>query len=156
VPGGALAGQVTLAVAGNRDGLYQCRLSGAGPTCVKAAAGGLPAWADPQVQHPFVDWLDPLIDRQSAISVAAAPLLAGARGACFSVEANTAALSAPVEPGVYCYDDEGTLTGLKVGFGALVLATPAAPAPPAVALPAPVTDGSPLPTGAVAASTPAS
>jgi hypothetical protein len=148
VPGGALGGQVNLAVAGNRDGLYQCRLSGASPTCVKATAGALPAWADPQVHHPFVDWLDPLTDRRSAISVAAAPLLDGARGSCFSVEANTASLAAPVEPGVYCYDVDGTLTGLKVGFGTLVLATPAAPAPPTAALPGPVTGGPPLPVGA--------
>jgi hypothetical protein len=100
------------------------------------------------VQHPFVDWLDPLTDRQAALSVAPAPLLAGARGACFSVEANTAALAAPVDPGVYCYETDGTLTAVKVGFGTLVLATAVSPAPPAIDLSAPVAAGSLLPTAA--------
>jgi hypothetical protein len=150
VPGGALGGQVNVALASNDTGLYQCRLSGSTPTCVKATGtdGTLPAWADPQVQHPLVDWLDPLSDRQAAISVAAAPLLTGARGACFSVEANTAALAAPVDPGVYCYDVDGTLTGVKAGLGTLILATALSAAPPTVALPAAVTAGSPLPVSA--------
>jgi hypothetical protein len=156
VPGGAMGGQVTVAVVGNGDGLFQCRTSGASPTCVKAPDGSFPGWADPQVQHPFADWLDPLTDQRAALSVAAAPLLAGARGSCFSVEANSAALAAPVDPGVYCYDVDGTLTGVKAGFGTLVLATGPSPAPPAIGLPAPVTAGPLLPTAAAAApSTPA-
>jgi hypothetical protein len=145
VPGGAMSGQVNIAVAGYQSGLYQCRTSGASPTCIKAQDGSFPAWADPRVQHPFVDWLDPLTDRQAALSIAPAPLLAGARGACFSVEANSAALVAPVDPGVYCYDTDGTLTGVKAGFGTLVLAAPPSQAPPGVALPAAVTAGSLLP-----------
>jgi hypothetical protein len=153
VPGGALSGQVNVALAGNRNGLFQCRTSGANPTCLKASDGVLPAWADPQVQHPFVDWLDPLTDRQSALSIAPAPLLAGARGACFSVEANSAALAAPVDPGVYCYDVDGTLTGVKAGFGTLVLATALSPAPPAIELSAPVAAGPLLPTAETAPST---
>jgi hypothetical protein len=156
VPGGALGGQVNVALTGNRNGVFQCRTSGASPTCVKAVDGSFPGWADPQVQHPFVDWLDPLTDRQAALSVAPAPLLAGARGACFSVEANSAALAAPVDPGVYCYDVDGTLTGVKAGFGTLVLATALSPAPPAIELSAPVTAGSLLPTAAPAPSASAS
>jgi hypothetical protein len=152
VPGGALSGQVDVALAGNRNGLFQCRTSGASPTCVKAPDGSLPPSADPQVQHPFVDWLDPLTDRQSALSIAPAPLLAGARGACFSVEANSAALAAPVDPGVYCYDVDGTLTGVKAGFGTLVLATALSPAPPTIELSAPVTAGPLLPTAGAAPS----
>jgi hypothetical protein len=153
VPGGALSGQVNVALAGNRNGVFQCRTSGANPTCVKVPDGALPAGADPQVQHPFVDWLDPLTDRQSALSIAPAPLLAGTRGACFSVEANSAALAAPVDPGVYCYDVDGTLTGAKASFGTLVLATALSPAPPTVELSAPVTAGSLLPTAGTAPST---
>lgn len=138
VPGGALGGEVDIALVGTRDGLFQCRTSGERPACAQAPDGSLPAWADPQVQHPFVDWLDPLTDRRSALSVAAAPPLAGVRGACFSVEADSAALAPPVAPGVYCYDTDGTLTGLKADFGTLVLSTPVAPPPGSVQLPAPV------------------
>ncbi|MGC9669083.1 hypothetical protein ACNTMW_21300 [Planosporangium sp. 12N6] len=153
VPGGALGGQATVALVGNATGLYQCRVSGASPSCVKAADpdGTLPPSADPRVQHPLVDWLDPLTDRTSALSVTVAPAPAGARGTCFSVEANTAALTAPVDPGVYCYDTDGTLTAVKAGFGSLVLASTPAPAPATVALPGPVTAGAPLPTAAAGA-----
>jgi hypothetical protein len=150
VPGGALGGQASVAVAGTDKGLYQCRLSGTRQGCSKvgAADGTFPASADPEVQHPFVDWLDALTDRQAALSVAAAPLLGGARGACFSIEANSAALTPPVDPGIYCYDADGTLTGLRTGFGTLILATAVAPAPPTITLPGPVTAGAPLPTAA--------
>jgi hypothetical protein len=153
VPGGALGGQVSLTLAGNRDGLFQCRTSGASRACVRAPDGSFPAWADPRVQHPFADWLEPLTDRQAALSVAPAPLLAGAQGTCFSVEGNTAALAAPVDPGTYCYDADGTLTGAKAGFGTLVLATPLSPAPATIDLPAPVTTDALLPVAAPAPST---
>jgi hypothetical protein len=150
VPGGALDGQANVALVGTSNGLYQCRLPDDGPGCAKAADpdGSFPASMDPRVEHPFTDWLDPLTDQQSAISVAAAPLLAGARGTCFSIEANSAALAPPVEPGIYCYDTDGTLTGLRVSFGTLVLASPPAPAPPTVTLPGPVTAGALVPTAA--------
>ena len=35
--------------------------------------------------------------------------LPGIRGQCFSVEPNSAALAPPVDPGVYCFDEKGTL-----------------------------------------------
>jgi hypothetical protein len=154
VPGGALGGQADVALAGTRKGLYQCRLGVDRPTCVKAAdpGGSWPDWADPQVQHPFVDWFEPLTDREAALSVAAAPLLDGARGACFSVEANSAALAAPIPPGIYCYDVDGTLTGFRTAFGSLALATRASPAPPTITLPGPITQGAVLPTAAPAPS----
>jgi hypothetical protein len=150
VPGGALGGQASVAVAGTRNGLYQCGLSGTRQSCTRAAAtdGTFPASADPKVQHPFVDWLDALTDRQAALSVAPAPPLGGVRGACFSVEANSAALTPPVDPGIYCYDVDGTLTGLRVSFGTLILATAVSPAPPTITLPGPITAGAPLSTAA--------
>ncbi|GAA1807367.1 hypothetical protein HC028_20330 [Planosporangium flavigriseum] len=148
VPGGALGGQADIALVSNRSGLFQCRTSGAGAACVKAPDASFPGWADPQVQHPFVDWLDPLTDRQSPISVATAPPLTGARGSCFSVEANTVAIAAPVDAGSYCYDVDGTLTAAKAAFGTLLLTTPVTPGPPTIALPAPVTAGPLLPTAA--------
>jgi len=52
--------------------------------CVAAAT--LPTANDPMVQHIFTDWIDALVDRATALSVAAAPALPGARGNCFSVE----------------------------------------------------------------------
>jgi hypothetical protein len=127
-------------VAGTRKGLYQCRLAVDQPMCGKVAAAGgtLPPSVDPRVQHPFVDWLDPMTDRQAALSVAQAPLLTGARGACFSIEANSAALTPPVDPGIYCYDVDGTLTGVRTSFGTLVLATAVAPGPATITLPGPV------------------
>jgi hypothetical protein len=145
VPGGASGGQADVALAGTAKGIYQCQLGGA-PTCVQVAGPDqqVPAWMDPQVQHPFVDWFDPLIDRKAALSVATAPLLEGARGSCFSLEANSAALEAPVAPGIYCYDVDGTLTGLRTRFGTLILATTVSPAPATISLPGPVTAGAPL------------
>jgi hypothetical protein len=150
VPGGALDGQASVAVARTSQGLYQCQLSGTRQACTKVAAadGTFPASADPKVEHPFVDWLDVLTDRQAALSVAPAPLLGGVRGACFSVEANSAALTPPVDPGIYCYDADGTLTGLRVTFGTLILATAVSPAPPTITLPGPITAGAPLSTSA--------
>src|SRR3954468_2697728 len=146
VPGGALGGQANVSLAGNRNGLYQCKLAPEKPGCVKVAAadGEFPAAMDPRVQHPFVDWIDQLTDRTAALSAVAAPILPGTRGACFSVEANSAALAAPVDPGIYCYDVDGTLTGLRTAFGTMILATPATAAPPTVTLPGPIVAGAPM------------
>jgi hypothetical protein len=150
IPGGALSGQANIAVAGVRDGLYQCRLPGSGTTsasCVQVTGSGgvLPSGVDPQLQHPFTDWLDVLTDRRAALSVAAAQPLPGARGTCFSVEPTAAALLAPIDAGIYCYDPDGTLTAVRAGFGTLVLNTPVSPAPPTAVLPGPITTGDPLP-----------
>jgi hypothetical protein len=147
VPGGALGGQADVVVAGTRKGLYQCRL-GSERACTKVAGpdGSFPASVDPRVEHPFVDWLGPLTDRSAALSVALAPLLAGARGTCFSVEANSAALAAPVDPGIYCYDADGTLTGVRTAVGTLVLASAVSAPPPTISLPGPITSGPPLST----------
>ncbi|MDT4987195.1 MAG: hypothetical protein QOI74_1289 [Micromonosporaceae bacterium] len=150
VPGGALGGQADVAVAGTAKGLYQCTLRIPHPGCVKVADadGSFPAAIDPRVEHPFVDWLGLLTDRRAALSVAAAPLLAGARGSCFSLETNSAALAAPVDPGIYCYDADGTLTGVRTAVGTLVLATAVTAAPPTISLPGPITAGAPLSTAA--------
>ena len=57
----------------------------------------------PRVEHLFTDWIDALVDRATALSVAVAPLLPGASGTCYSVESTSAALAPPVDPGIYCY-----------------------------------------------------
>ena len=84
----------------------------------------------------------------AALSVAPAAPLAGAKGVCFSVEPTAAGLAAPVDAGVYCYDGDGTLTGVRAGFGTLVLSTAVSPAPPSAVLPGPVVAAAPLPTAA--------
>lgn len=158
IPGGALSGLADIAIYYSGSELHQCLLGPATgtagtrpdlepmtPACVVVPS--LAPTHDPRVQHVFTDWIDAFVDRASALSVAEATL-AGASGSCFSVESTSAALAPPVDPGVYCYADDGTLTGARTGFGTLVASGPAAAAPPSVALPAPVVPGSPLPTTA--------
>ena len=162
VPAGALGGLADVAVYASAAGLFQCALGPAAGTagsrpdlppasagCVKVAA--LSATTDPRVEHIFTDWIDALTNRATALSVAAAPLLNGANGACYSVESNSAALAPPVDPGIYCYRSDGILTAARVGFGTLTLAGRVGAAPPSVTMPGPVVDRAPLPLTAPAA-----
>ncbi len=149
VPGGALSGLADIAIFRSTTGMFQCTL---GPTAGTAgtrpdlepisagcvAAPSLPAASDPQVEHVFTDWIDALVDRDTALSVAAAAPLPGSRGACFSVESTSAALAPPIDPGVYCYDADGQLTAAKASFGSLTLAGPLSAGPPSVNMPGPV------------------
>jgi hypothetical protein len=105
----------------------------------------VPARFDPRVQHVFTDWLEVLTDRRAALAVSRARQLPGVRGACFSVESNSASLAAPLDVGIYCYATDGTLTGARLGFGTLVLTGTPAAAPPAVTLAGPTVDRTPLP-----------
>jgi hypothetical protein len=163
IPGGALGGLADIAIYHSGSALHHCVLGAASgtvgtrpdlgpltPSCVVVPA--LSPEDDPRVHHVFTDWIDALVDRATALSVTASAL-AGADGACFSVESTAAALAPPVDPGVYCYADDGTLTGVATGFGTLLLTGPVAAAPPSVALPAPVVPGAPLPTSAPPAPT---
>ncbi|HLL69552.1 MAG TPA: hypothetical protein VK453_28105 [Micromonosporaceae bacterium] len=138
IQGGALGGSADIAVVGRPDGTYQCALAG-GPDkgCVRVAeAGGkLPATIDPRIPYAFSSWLDVLTDRQLPLSVAGAEPLAGASGTCFSVEPVAVALAPPIDPGVFCYADDGTLTGARAAFGTLLLSGPPAPGPATVPLP---------------------
>ncbi|GIH18227.1 hypothetical protein Raf01_63990 [Rugosimonospora africana] len=160
VPGGALGGTADVAVADTPAGLYQCALGttpGIAPGCVRVAdpTGTLPAKNDPRVQYLFTSWLPILTDRDQAIAVNNATLK-GAAGQCFSVEPNSAALTPPVDAGIYCYDADGTLTAAALALGTLTLTGAPAPAPPAITLPAPVVAGAPLPTTSPSPTTPAS
>ena len=156
VPGGALGGLADIAIFKSVEGLFQCALGPAPgalearpdlppvtPGCVKVTA--LTPATDPRVQHIFTDWIDPLVDRATALSVTAADPLPGARGACYSVESTSAALAPPVDPGIYCYDQDGILTAAQVRFGTLMLTGEVQPAPPSVAQPAGVVARDPLP-----------
>ncbi len=148
VPGGALGGTADIAIAGSRNGLFQCTLptAAAPPGCVKVAAadGTVPAAVDPRVPHVFLDWRDVFLDRRAPLNVTAAAVPPGASGSCFSVEPTAASLAAPVDPGTYCYAADGTLTAAIAGFGTLLLAGPPDAAPPTVPLPGPVVPGPPL------------
>jgi hypothetical protein len=143
VPESALSGAGNLAIYSASGVLYQCLLSATdGFDAGCAVLAPLTASVDPQVQHIFTDWIEPLTDRATALSVTAVP---GASGACFSVESTSAALAPPVDPGTYCYDPSGVLTAASVAFGSLTLNGPVTPAPPSVALPAPVVSRPPVP-----------
>jgi hypothetical protein len=154
IPGGALGGTADVAVAQTRAGLFDCTTSA--PAGCYRVGDVLPARNDPRVQHVFTDWLRTLGDRDVAISVDAATPPPGARGQCFSVSSDSAALAMPVDPGVYCFDDKGTLTAAVLTAGTLVLASGPAPAPPTVTLPGAVVPGSPLATASPPASPSAS
>jgi hypothetical protein len=157
VPAGAFDGLADVAMYGSPTGrLFQCALGPADgaarrrpdldpvrPGCVRLR--DLDDRIDPRVHHVFTDWIDPLVDRATALSVMTAPPLPGAAGSCFSVESNSAALDPPVDPGVYCYQPDGLLTAARVGFGTLVLAGRPAAAPSTVARPAPVVRRDPVP-----------
>jgi hypothetical protein len=155
IPGGALSGLADIAIFGSDAGLHQCLLGPApgtagtrpdlgplAPACVAVAE--LAPIDDPRVQHVFTDWIDPLVDRSSALSVSATSL-PGVAGSCFRVESVAVALAPPLDPGVYCYADDVLLTGASVAFGTLVLAGVAEPAPPTVARPAPLVTGATVP-----------
>jgi hypothetical protein len=146
IPHGAMSGTVDVSVVRTDQGLYQCQL-GANAICVKVAGvdGRLGASIDPKVEHIFVDWLSVLTDREQAISVAKSQNLPGSTGLCFSVQPSAASLNAPMDPGILCYDDDGTLTAAVFTWGSVRLTADPVAAPPTTPFPGPVVPGEPLP-----------
>ncbi|RKN54558.1 hypothetical protein D7193_21600 [Micromonospora costi] len=150
VPGGALGGTADVSLAATADGLFQCALpSAARPEAASCVRLGdrddtLPRRLDPRVQHPFTDWLDVLTDRRAPLAVSPARALPGVTGACYSVETTSASLNAPLDVGIYCYDEDGTPTAVKTEYGTLTLAGAPAPAPASVQLAGPVVEAEPL------------
>jgi hypothetical protein len=147
VAGALLGGSTDGAIVSLPTGMFQCTLSSAAnpisPSCVKVAAAGkrVPKANDPTIERVFRQWLTVFTDRQSALSVALAQPLRGSRGTCFSIDSISASMNAPVDVGIYCYDDEGLLTAAKVLAGTITItSTPVAP-PARVQLPGPVVDG---------------
>ncbi|MGH3736575.1 MAG: hypothetical protein ACRDT6_13310 [Micromonosporaceae bacterium] len=144
VPGGAHGGKRDVTLASDGKGVYQCvpksciRLSGAG--------GRVPAAYDVRVQRPFTDWLDVLADTRAALSVAADTTFSVPAGDCYSVEPNAAALAPPMDPGIYCFDTEGVLTGARFSGRTLVISGAAGKPPATLKLPAPITGGHALST----------
>jgi hypothetical protein len=172
---GALGATTDVAVARSKEGLHQCALAAAGqpapssqppssqpvPAGQSAPAGcvrvtRLGSRYDPRVQHVFTDWLAALTDQRAALAVSPAKAIKDVRGECFSVESSSASLPAPLDLGIYCFDQDGTLTGAALGFGTLVLDGAPGPAPATVSLPGPVVTGTPLPMASPSPSAPAS
>lgn len=151
VPGGAHGGGVDIAVASTEAGLFQCRLGDITPGCVRLAR--LEPDIDPMVQHVFTDWPGVLTDRAAPLSVSAIPPLDGVPGACFAVEASTVSLVAPLDAGIYCYADDGVLTGARLSVGTLTLIS-SEPGPDSIHLPGPVIERKPLPTASPSLSAP--
>ncbi|MFI6273338.1 hypothetical protein [Micromonospora zamorensis] len=155
VPGGALGGAADVSMAATADGLFQCALPSAGrpesASCVRLGDrdDAIPRRSDPRIQHPLTDWLDVLTDRRAPLAVAPASAPEGITGTCYSVESTSASLNAPLDVGIYCYDRDGTPTGVRTGAGTLRLAAPPGPAPATVQLAGPVVvDRDPLDTAA--------
>lgn len=155
VPGGALGGAADVSMAATADGLFQCALPSAGrpesASCVRLGDrdDAIPRRSDPRIQHPLTDWLDVLTDRRAPLAVAPASAPEGVTGTCYSVESTSASLNAPLDVGIYCYDRDGTTTGVRTGGGTLRLAAPPGPAPATVQLAGPVVvDRDPLDTAA--------
>ncbi|WP_436525631.1 hypothetical protein [Actinoplanes sp. HUAS TT8] len=158
IASGALGGTADVSIVRNPNGVYQCTLSMTAipvtPGCVHVAAKGdkVPSRFDPRVQRLFRQWLPVFTDRDSALAVSAVQPLAGAQGACYSVDSITASLDAPVDVGVYCYAPDGLLTAARVGFGVLKLVRQVA-APATVQFPGPEVGGSAMGMGGPESST---
>ncbi|MFI5913668.1 hypothetical protein [Dactylosporangium sp. NPDC051541] len=145
IQGGALGGTADVAIAGRAEGVYQCPINPSS-SCVKVAAAGkkLPPAIDPRVQYVFVSWLDVLLDRQIPLSVNPAEPLAGTSAPCFAVEPGVTAIAPPIDPGTFCYNDNGILTAAKLPLGQLMLTGEVVAAPSTISLPGPVADGAAL------------
>lgn len=150
IPGGALGGTTDVSIAQTEAGVFQCAIPSAtnpiAATCVRVADKGerVPKKYDPKIQRVFRQWLPVFTDRQAALSVGTAQPLTGATGQCYAVDTISAALSAPVDVGIYCYSPDGLLTAARVAFGTVTISGTPAPAPATVDLPGPVTGGEPM------------
>ncbi|MDR7323258.1 MULTISPECIES: hypothetical protein [Catenuloplanes] len=148
IAGGAMGGLADVSVAVNGQGLFQCALPSetrpVSPVCIRVADpdGTLPKHIDPRVQHAFTDWRAVLTDRDAPLSVSLAkPVADGISGQCYAVESTYASLDAPLDTGIYCYNETGVLTGAKLSFGTLALAQTPVTGPGTITLPGPVTTG---------------
>lgn len=146
VPGTALDGTVDIALARTAAGLYQCALpSTAHPASGCVRLSRVAAAYDPKLQHLFTDWLEVFMDRDAALAVSATDALPGVPGTCFAVDSSAVSVKAPIDAGIYCYADDGTLTGARTAVGTLSLTGTPTAGPASVTLPAAVTPGQPVP-----------
>jgi hypothetical protein len=149
VTGGLRGGTADVSIVSTAAGVYQCTMASPvnplTPTCIRVADAGkrVPRAYDPKVERLFRQWLSVFTDRQAALSIAEVQPLTGAQGTCFSIDSISASLAAPVDVGIYCYGDDGLLTGARVDFGVLKLVNQV-PGPATVALPGPEVAGEPM------------
>ncbi len=157
LPGGGVGTGADVSIVSVAAGVYQCTLASPAnplaPTCLRLAKVGkpLPPASDPKVQRLFRQWLRVFTDRQAALSVTAVQPLNGAQGDCFSVDSSSASLKAPIDIGIYCYDNGGLLTAARVDFGVLKLINVLA-GPATMLLPGTVITGNPLTAASASAS----
>src|SRR5215217_1586495 len=122
VPGTALGGSVDVTLARTASGLYQCALPSVtrpDSGCVRLSRVG--SAYDPTLQHLFTDWLEVFMDRDVALAVSVAAALPGVPGTCFAVDSSAVSVTSPIAAGIYCYSDNGTLTGARTAVGTLSL-----------------------------------
>jgi hypothetical protein len=125
-------------------GIFQCALPAAG--CVRVSR--VSASFDPKLQHLFTDWLGVFMDRDAALAVSVAAALPGTPGTCFAVDSSAVSVKAPLDAGIFCYSDNGTLTGARTSVGTLSLTGTPTAGPDSVTLPGAIKDGQPLPNAA--------
>ncbi|NUR70796.1 MAG: hypothetical protein HOU81_08230 [Hamadaea sp.] len=146
VPATALGGTVDISLVRTGGAVYQCALpSTARPQSGCVRLSKVASAYDPKLQHLFTDWLEVFMDRQAALAVTAADPLPGVQGTCFTVDTSAVSVKAPVDPGIYCYADNGTLTGARTSVGTLTLVGAPTAGPPTITLPGAVVAGQPLP-----------
>lgn len=134
-------GRPSTTIIDHPDGDFYCRTSASAGGCMKwASAGKLAEKSEPaRMKLAFTRWLRTLASHQAPLSIADIAPPPQAKGTCFSVEGIAASLDPPVDAGIYCFDDSGRITALRLAGGTL-LATGFGPAPATVTLPAPVGD----------------
>lgn len=129
----------TVTLLQNSSGIFRCISTTTGKGCLLAAKPGEDLPNDPRLQHVFGDWLPKLANRSAALSIEATTTFGTVRGDCFSLERVTSSVAPPVDTGVYCFDADGLVTGVRLDAGTLELVTVAGP-PANNALPAEVTN----------------
>ncbi len=149
VPGQALGGTVDIALVSTGAALYQCALPDAG--CVRVSR--IAASFDPRLQHLFTDWLQVFMDRDAPLAVSVTAL-AGVQGTCFAVDSSAVSVKAPLDAGIFCFADDGTLTGARTAVGTLSLTGTPSAGPTSVTLPGPIKVGQPLPNASPPAPSP--
>jgi hypothetical protein len=108
---------------------------------------------DPKLQHLFTDWLQVFMDRDAPLAVSVTAL-AGVPGTCFAVDSSAVSVKAPLDAGIFCFADDGTLTGARTAVGTLSLTGTPSAGPASVTLPGAVKVGQPLPNASPPAPSP--
>ena len=142
IPGGALGGTADVAVASTGAGLFQCAL--ARPVVRPDRRPRRPARPRDRPADPATVRVRPFgADQPGRAAGRVVGRAAGRRDRQLLLGRDHHGLGgAPLDVGIYCYADDGTLTGARLSFGTLVLAGAPAAAPPSITMPGPVTGGS--------------